>query len=142
MRADQVAADQQLRIELGQTLTDVEGVVRVEPTLRSALAAVTAGAVQSLIGRGSPGAAQALGIDLDQRTGVDAQIWTDVTADIATWPGRPAADVARAARTAVRDALTARGLTPGQVVVNVMDIEEESDPSTPAGTPDPGAGVV
>lgn len=120
-----------LRVALSDAIASVPGVDRVEPTLRSALAAVVADAGRSLhrLTAASAGTVDSLAVGVDHHLGR-----TDVAVDVATLSVRPALDIARDLRAAIITTLTVHGRTPGRVEVSVLDITPRTDEiAMPAG---------
>lgn len=114
-----------LRVALSAAIGTVTGVDRVEPTLRSALAAVVADAGRALhrLSSAPAGAADALAVAV-----VDHHLGrTDVAVDVATLTQRPAIDIAREIRAVIMTTLTLHGRTPGRVEVSVLDITAPTD---------------
>lgn len=113
-----------LRVALSAAIGSVTGVDRVEPTLRSALAAVVADAGRALhrLSSAPAGAADALAVGVDHHLG-----HTDVAVDVATLTQRPAIDIAREIRAVIMTTLTLHGRTPGRVEVSVLDITAPTD---------------
>ena len=110
------AATDALRDALAAATQDVDGVVRLEPTLRNALRRLHVGSTVLLNGRGARSAAD--GIELHRRLDV-----VDVHVDLVTSGERPAADVAREVRRALVDVLVGHDLRAGSIGVAVLSVE-------------------
>ncbi|HEY0239753.1 MAG TPA: hypothetical protein VGC37_14020 [Friedmanniella sp.] len=110
------AATTDLRDELAAAASAVDGVARLEPTLRNALRRLHAGTTVLRVGRVVRSAAD--GIELHRRDAV-----VDVHVDIVTDRGRSAAEVARDVRAALAEVLDRHALRPGALTVAVLSIE-------------------
>ncbi|SDT07608.1 hypothetical protein [Microlunatus soli] len=111
--------DPQLAARLESLILAVDGVDRLQPTLRRAVASITADAVR----RATPAVARLVrpGIPgLDIRPRRDGSV--DVSVDLTTNHDGSALAVGRAVRRAVRDALRQSGLEPGVVAVTVLEV--------------------
>lgn len=117
----------ELTARLEASVLAVDGVDRLHPTLRRAVASVAAGAVhtvasgaaasappalQRLIRPGTPG--------LDVRRGRDDTV--DVLIDLSTRPGSTALTVGRRVRQVVRQTVQECGLLPGRIAVTVLEV--------------------
>lgn len=119
-----------LAARLESLILAVDGVDRLQPTLRRAVASITADAVQ----RATPAVARLVrpgSAGLDVRWRRDGCV--DVSVDLSTNHQRTALDVGRSVRRVVRDALRQSGQQPGAITVTVLDVVAD-EPATPGVT--------
>ncbi len=110
------AATDDLRNALAAAAVAVDGVVRLEPSLRNALRRLHAGTTVLAGGRTVRSAAD--GIELHRRSAV-----VDVHVDVVTAPTRAASTTAREVRGALAAVLREHGLEPGSLTVAVLSVE-------------------
>lgn len=113
------AATDDLRDRLAEATVAVDGVVRLEPTLRNALRRLQAGTTVLAGGQAARSAAD--GIELHRRVAVVDVV--DVHVDLAVSPVRPASATARDVRAALTRVLRESGLEPGRLAVAVLSVE-------------------
>lgn len=113
------AATDALRDRLADAAVGVDGVARLEPTLRNALRRLQAGTTVLAGGQAARSAAD--GIELHRRVGVVDVV--DVHVDLAVSPVRPATATARDVRAALTRVLRESGLEPGRLAIAVLSVE-------------------
>ena len=102
--------DRELLSLIGDAVLAVDGVARLEPTLKSLFLARVPGS--------SRGADSPDGISLNSLGAI-----TDVTVDLAAAAGHPSREVAEAVQNVVGQLLASHGREPGRIRVNVLTIE-------------------
>lgn len=109
-----------LNDKLTALVTAVDGVDRLHPTLRRAVATVAAGVLHPAAPwSGRPGRPGQPGLDLSRH---DNQI--DVVADLGTTADHRAVTVCRAVRQTIQDTLHDAGYRPGTITITVVNVAE------------------
>ncbi len=107
------AGDRELLAVIGDAVLAVDGVARLEPTLKSLFLARVPGSSR---GSDSPD-----GISLTSLGAI-----TDVTVDLAAAAGHPSREVAEAVQNVIGQLLASQGREPGRIRVNVLTIESRA----------------